>query len=98
MKLKKSKGLTFFTDITADQIKGLLESKHVNDCFYKECKNGATWSATHLLKLDAWAMKKSYSPLSTIGYEIKVMILRTTRNGLIIYHCAINSILYVLLD
>jgi hypothetical protein len=72
MKVKQSKGLAFFGGITADQVKGLLEAKHVNDVFFTECKNGATWSATHLLKLDAWAMKKTYSPLSTIGYEIKV--------------------------
>lgn len=72
MKLKHSKGLTFLTGITADQIKALLETRHNDDVFFTECKNGATWSATHLLKLDAWAMKKSYSPLATIGYEIKV--------------------------
>lgn len=72
LKLKQSKGISFLTGITADQIKGLLETKHYKDVFFTECKNGATWSATHLLKLDAWAMKKSYSPLATIGYEIKV--------------------------
>ena len=72
MHVKKSKGMTFFSGITADQVKGLLEMRHSKDVFFTECKNGATWSATHLLKLDAWAMKKSYSPLSTIGYEIKV--------------------------
>ena len=72
MKVKQSKGISFLTGITADQIKGLLEQRHNKDIFFTECKNGATWSATHLLKLDAWAMKKSYSPLATTGYEIKV--------------------------
>lgn len=36
-----------------------------------ECKNGETWGARDLLKMDAWVLKRSYSPLTTIGYEIK---------------------------
>lgn len=72
IKVKKSKGISFLSGITADQIKELLRARHNKDVFFTECKNGATWSSQHLLKLDAWALKKSYSPLSTIGYEIKV--------------------------
>jgi hypothetical protein len=72
MNIKHSKGLTFLSGITADQIKGMLESRHSKDVFFTECKNGATWTNPHLLKLDAWILKRSYSPLTTIGYEIKV--------------------------
>jgi hypothetical protein len=72
MVLKKSKGMEFLSGITSDQIKALLKERHNKDVFVTECKNGATWSATHLLRLDAWAMRKSYSPLVTTGYEIKV--------------------------
>jgi hypothetical protein len=42
------------------------------DVFITECKNGETWGARDLYKLDAWVLKRTYSPLTTIGYEIKV--------------------------
>ena len=50
---------------------GLLETKHTKDVFIAECKNGETWGARDLLKLDAWVLQRTYSPLTTIGYEIK---------------------------
>ncbi|KKN14172.1 hypothetical protein LCGC14_0998810 [marine sediment metagenome] len=58
--------------ITSAEILILLKAKHAGDVFISECKNGETWAADGLLKLDAWVMKRSYSPLATIGYEIKV--------------------------
>jgi hypothetical protein len=60
------------TGMTSGQIVELLRQRHAKDVFVDECKNGPTWIADDLLILDAWAMPRSYSPLRTIGYEIKV--------------------------
>lgn len=49
----------------------LLADKHKADLFVPECKNGPTWYAAHV-RMDAWAMKRSYSKPLTIAYEIKV--------------------------
>lgn len=70
-KLIKEKGNLRLTGISADQILELLQKKHQDDVFIPECKNGETWGARDLLKLDAWVLKRSYSPLTAIGYEIK---------------------------
>jgi len=69
--LIKQKGILSINGITASQILGLLETKHNKDVFIAECKNGETWGARDLLKLDAWVLQRTYSPLTTIGYEIK---------------------------
>jgi len=69
--LIKQKGVLSINGITASQILGLLETKHIKDVFIAECKNGETWGARDLLKLDAWVLQRTYSPLTTIGYEIK---------------------------
>ena len=50
----------------------MLSSKHAKDIIVPECKNGETWSTRQLLKLDAWVLRRTYSPLTTIGYEIKI--------------------------
>lgn len=57
-----------FDRVTADRIKGLLADKHKEDIFVTECKMGSAGSRI----LDGWAMKKTWSPKTTIGYEIKV--------------------------
>jgi len=69
--LIKQKGIWSINGITSSQILALLETKHIKDVFIAECKNGETWGARDLLKLDAWVLKRTYSPLTTIGYEIK---------------------------
>jgi hypothetical protein len=56
---------------TARDIVGLLETRHSKDVFVSECKDGPTWTAQHL-RLDAWAMRKSWTKPWTYGYEIKV--------------------------
>jgi hypothetical protein len=58
--------------MTSGYIVGLLEKKHELDVFVPECKNGETWGVRDLLKLDAWVLRRTYSPLTIIGYEIKV--------------------------
>jgi hypothetical protein len=56
--------------ITARDIQDLLRAKHAKDVYVSECKSGPTYPG--YLRLDGWAMKKSWvSPMVT-GYEIKV--------------------------
>lgn len=70
--IKKEKGILALDGINSSQILNLLAERHVGDVFIPECKNGETWGARDLLRLDAWCLKRTYSPLTTIGYEIKV--------------------------
>lgn len=55
---------------TADAIKGLLSVRHSEDVFVTECKSGPTTSG--YVRLDAWAMPRSWANPATYGYEIKV--------------------------
>ncbi|MDY6979388.1 MAG: MmcB family DNA repair protein [Pseudomonadota bacterium] len=48
----------------------LLEQRHKEDLFVSECKTGP--SVQDCIRLDGWAMKKSWAKPLTIGYEIKV--------------------------
>ncbi len=57
--------------IAAHTIVQLLANKHDKDLFVPECKDGPTQWGSHL-RLDAWAMKRSWSNPRSIGYEIKV--------------------------
>tara|TARA_Y100001937_G_scaffold50513_1_gene70350 strand:+ start:60705 stop:61457 length:753 start_codon:yes stop_codon:yes gene_type:complete len=63
----------------ASEILRLLRSRHKDDVFVDEVKTGPTGNG--LLILDAWAMKKSWSRPSTIGYEIKVSRSDFTRDS-----------------
>lgn len=71
-RVKKDKGYLHLDGISSSHILALLQDKHCKDVVVPECKNGETWGARDLLKLDAWVLCRSYSPLRTIGYEIKV--------------------------
>lgn len=68
----KEKGVLHLSGFTASQIEGFLAEKHKKDVFIAQCKNGETRGVRDLLKLDGWALLRTYSPLTTIGYEIKV--------------------------
>lgn len=70
--LIKQKEVWSVNGVTSSQIVSLLETKHSKDVFIPECKNGETWGAKDLLRLDAWVLLRTYRPLTTIGYEIKV--------------------------
>lgn len=48
----------------------MLAQRHALDVFVGECKMGSSWNGCK--RLDAWAMLKTWSPFTTIGYEIKV--------------------------
>lgn len=69
--LIKEKGVTRLNGIDSRLIVSLLRDRHIKDVFVPECKNGETWGARDLLKMDAWVLRRSYSPLTTIGYEVK---------------------------
>ncbi len=59
--------------LSASQLVDLLRQRHAADVFVAECKNGPTHSPlTGLLKLDAWVVRKTWSPWSIVGYEVKV--------------------------
>lgn len=57
--------------MTARTILDLLATRHSKDLFIPECKDGPTQTASHL-RLDAWAMRRSWAHPTTYGYEIKV--------------------------
>ena len=54
--------------MTATQLQRLLKQRHTGDVYVPECKMGAAGSRS----LDGWALLPTWSPLTTIGYEIKV--------------------------
>ncbi len=67
-----NKGVSSLSGITADDVMTALRLKHASDVFISECKNGETWNSSGMLRLDAWVLKRTWSPLTTIGYEVKV--------------------------
>jgi hypothetical protein len=48
----------------------LVRGRHTHDVYVEECKDGPTWGGTHF-RLDAWAMKRSWSRPCFYGYEVK---------------------------
>jgi len=59
--------------MSAQIILNALRQKHSDDVFVSECKNGATYTPQEsLLMLDAWVLKKTWNPVTSIGYEVKV--------------------------
>jgi len=58
--------------MTSKEILALLAVKHSKDLFVAECKNGSTWGEGPTIRLDAWAMRRSWTRWTTWGYEIKV--------------------------
>jgi hypothetical protein len=55
----------------AADLVGLLAARHAEDVFVPECKDGPS-HGSDMLRLDVWAMKKSWSNPCVTGYEIKV--------------------------
>lgn len=58
--------------MTESDLTALLSTRHSDDVFFAQVKNGPTYTASKLLVLDGWAMKKSYSQPCITAYEIKV--------------------------
>lgn len=57
--------------LTAVDLQAMLAQRHSDDVFVSECKDGPTQTRNHL-RLDAWVLAKTWSPITAIGYEIKV--------------------------
>lgn len=57
--------------MTAAQVLAAIAGRHGEDLFVPECKDGPTQGANHL-RLDAWAMRRSWTRPCFTGYEIKV--------------------------
>lgn len=55
----------------AKDVIALLAEKHGRDIFFSEVKDGPTWGSAPM-RLDALAIRKSWSPVSLFGYEVKV--------------------------
>lgn len=55
----------------ADEIVRMLAAKHHDAVFVDECKIGSTWHGADS-RLDAWALLKTWTPVTAIGYEVKV--------------------------
>lgn len=59
--------------MTAAEIQGALRYRHSKDLYISECKNGPTQSiGARPIRLDGWAFLKTWSPVTSIGYEVKV--------------------------
>lgn len=59
------------TKISAQMLLDLLATRHSGDVFIPECKDGPSQGCEHL-RMDAWAMKRSWSNPNITGYEIKI--------------------------
>jgi hypothetical protein len=58
--------------MTAHDINVALAKKHTEDFFITEVKNGPTWFVDELLRMDAVAIKKSWTKPCVTIYEVKV--------------------------
>jgi hypothetical protein len=58
--------------MTSSFIINTLAKKHSKDLFVVECKDGSSWNRNTHRRLDAWVLKRTWSPMTSIGYEIKV--------------------------
>lgn len=56
--------------MTADQIVNLLAEKHAKDVFVSECKDGSSYGGH--IRMDAWAMDRSWAHPCMHGYEVKI--------------------------
>lgn len=63
--------MTDHRNVSASGLLAALAERHKLDVFVPECKNGPTSQGNHR-RMDAWVMLKTWSPVTMIGYEIKV--------------------------
>lgn len=57
---------------TAQEVKAAIAKRHAADLFFTEVKNGPTQIVNHHSKIDALAMKISWTNFTITGYEVKV--------------------------
>lgn len=58
--------------IRAGDVIKALSARHKEDMFFTEVKNGATQTVAHHCKMDALAIKISWTNFKIVGYEVKV--------------------------
>lgn len=80
--------------MTAIEVARALARRHTGDIFVSECKDGPTQTRAHR-RLDAWAMTKTWSPITTFGYEIKVTRADFLNDGKIAEYLPLCHYLYV---
>ena len=56
---------------SADGLVKAIERRHADDLVIPECKTGPSQSSTHR-RFDAWVLVRTWTPITTIGYEVKV--------------------------
>jgi hypothetical protein len=56
--------------LRAGDILAGLRTRHTEDIFVPECNLGSAFAGCK--RIDAWAMKRTWKPMTTVGYEIKV--------------------------
>lgn len=57
--------------ITAEAINSIMAKKHSSDVYVPECNTGSA-SKGGIHRFDAWVLKSTWSPVTTVGYEFKV--------------------------
>lgn len=72
----------------------MLALRHSDAVFVPECKDGPTQTRAHL-RLDAWVLAKTWSPITTIGYEIKVDRADWRRDNKLHNYMPLCHLLYV---
>lgn len=80
--------------MNAKSLIAALERRHAGDIFVSECKNGPTHGAEHR-RMDAWALIKTWSPVTTIGYEVKVSRSDWLRDEKIADYLPLCHLLYI---
>lgn len=79
---------------SADRIVTALANKHADAVFVPECKNGPTQQGSHR-RLDAWVLLRTWSPVTTIGYEVKVSRSDWRRDEKLTEYAGLCHLLYI---
>lgn len=79
---------------TAERLVSMLATRHSEDIFVTECKDGPTHTADHL-RLDAWAMNRSWKHLTFTGYEVKVSRSDFLRDNKLCLYLPLCHMLYL---
>ena len=79
---------------SAGRVMRALALKHSDDVFVPECKNGPTQQGSHR-RMDAWVLLKTWSPVTTLGYEVKVSRSDWRRDEKLDEYAGLCHLLYI---
>jgi len=82
------------SEFGAADVLALLARRHAKDVFVPECKDGPS-QGYHHHRLDAWAMRRSWSDPRTFGYEIKLTRGDFLRDAKLTHYATLCSELYL---